>query len=519
MLDLLINNKQFVKHKTAVDKARAICILFCLLCVNNLNAQTQKASIVFTAKLNEITTKSTGGYAELASLLAQERKKNIPTFFIFGGASLFPSILSSFDNGSHIIDLLNSLEPDVMSASNGDFSFSEDELSLRSYEAAFPIVISNIEDISTKQNLDGLLNSVLIQQGSYKFGFISLIDEIVIEKFNLTRIKIKNQNQAIATEVKKLREQGAELIIMNYRGSTLNVIKHLQSGSVDLVLRKNTHINLSTDTNFQKHPRQIMLTEADQAAVIELNWQQNKPKSLTVELQKHSLSTFPAHPIMHKQMDIYRNKIASLLNEKIGITTTDIDTSRISLRTKENAFANLIADLIKEHSNADIALINGGMIRGESFHYKNNKLSRGDIIKTLPYRESVSLLEVSGSDLLSALENGFSQIDSMAGRFPQVSGMKIVYDSKAKIGQRIISVAINNKPLEVLKHYKLATPSFIANGGDGYTVFKDNNHLVYNQQMSKLISDILISELRLSNVISPVIEDRVIDVNKTSKEL
>jgi len=97
--------------------------------------------------------------------------------------------------------------------------------------------------------------------------------------------------------------------------------------------------------------------------------------------------------------------------------------------------------------------------------------------------------------------------------------MKIVYDSQAEIGQRVISVMINGRPLVPSKRYKLATPDFIANGGDGYSVFKGNIPLIYNQQMSKLFSDILISELRLTNAISPVVENRIVDVNKVTKEL
>lgn len=479
---------------------------------------TEKAYVVFTAGLNDIVSKDKGGYAELASLLEIQRKKPAPTFFVFGGASLFPSILSSFDHGTHIIDLLNSLEPDVMAVNNGDFAFSEDELSLRTYEAAFPIVQSNIVEISTKQNLDGLLDSVIMQQGPYKFGFISLMDEIVIETYNLTRIKIKNPRLAIETEAEKLRKKGADFVIMHYRGSDLNSIDFLNDGSVDLVLRKNDRIKLLTDNKLQKHPQQIFLTETDQVAVIELSWQKNNPKTLTVQWQAKNLSSYPKNPNVQRQIDNYTGQLNLLLDEIIGVTTTDIDTSLLSLRTKENAFANLVTDLMKKHSNADVALINGGAIRSESFYPRNSKISRRDIIKTLPYRDTVVLLGVSGAQLVSALENGFSQVENMKGRFPQVSGMKVVYDSQAEIGQRVVSVIINNSPLQPLKRYKLATSDFLADGGDGYLIFKQSNPLTYNQQMSKLLSDILINELRLTNTISPKIESRIVDAGKRTTE-
>jgi 5'-nucleotidase/UDP-sugar diphosphatase len=498
---------------TIINIIKATFTLFVCFCISNAFATTEKAHIVFTAELNEIVNQENGSYAELASLLAMQREKTTPTFFIFGGASLFPSVLSSFDQGAHIIDLLNSLEPDVMAASKADFAFSEDELSFRTYEAAFPIVQSNIVEKETKQNLDGLFNSIIIEQGAYKFGFISIIDESVIETYNLTRIKVNEPRLAIISEAKKLRQQGVDFIIMHYQGLALNSVDFLKKGLVDIILRKNNHIKLLAE-----HPRQIILTESNQAAVVELSWQKNKPDSLTLQWQAKAFSDYPKNKHVEQQVNNYNKQLSLLLDEVIGISTTEIDVSRQSLRSQENGFANVIADLIKKHSSADIALINGGSIRSNSFYPKNSKISRRDILEILPFRNTVTLLDVTGAQLIGALENGFSKIESLRGRFPHVAGMKVNYDSQATSGQRVVSVQIDNKQIEPLRHYKLATVDYIANGGDGYLSFKENKALIYNQQMSKLVSDIIISELRLTNQITPQTDSRIVDIGKKVME-
>ncbi|WP_051302956.1 bifunctional metallophosphatase/5'-nucleotidase [Psychromonas aquimarina] len=482
--------------------------------INSVYAGAEKVTLIFTGGLTEIAVKDKGGYAELASLLEIHRKKPTAVFFIFGGNSLFPSILSSFDHGTHIIDLLNSLEPDVMGASNGDFAFSEDELSLRTYEAAFPIVQSNIIETASGQNLDGVLNSVILQQGRYKLGFISLMDEGVLETYNLTRISVKDPQLIVAAEAEKLRSLGADLIIIHYRGTELNCIDFLKNGMVDLVLRNNNDSSLLTAEKAQKHAKQIFLAETAQAAVIELSWQSKLPQTLTVQWQAEKLALYPKNSAVQQQIKNYSSRLDLLLDEIIGVTRTDIDTSTVGLRTKENALGNLVTDLMKKHSGADIALLNGGAVRGDSFYPKNSQISRRDIVKMLPYRDTVVLLEVTGMQLLAVLENGFSQIENIKGRFPQISGMKVVYDSQAAAGDRVISVEINNSPLQPLKRYKLATSSYIARGGDGYQRFRHNVPLTYNQQMSKLLSDILINELRLTNSIFPKIESRMIDIVK-----
>ncbi len=493
---------------------KIILLLICFSCINSVYAGSEKANLVFTAGLTEIAGKDKGGYAELASLLEIHRKKPTPTFFIFGGSSLFPSVLSSFDHGTHIIDLLNSLEPDVMAASNGDFAFSEDELSLRTYEAAFPIVQSNITETATGQNIDGVLNSVILHQGLYKLGFISLMDEGVIETYNLTRISVQDPQLIIAAEAEKLRRLGADLIIMHYRGSEFNDVDFLKNGTVDLVLRNHNVKSQLTVKKVHKHPRQIFVTDTVQAAVIEMSWHNNQPQTLTVQSKIEELSSFPKDPALQKQIDNYNDRLDLLLDEIIGVNSTEIDTSTLSLRSKENALGNLLTDLMKKHCGADIALLNSGAVRGDSFYPKNSQISRRDIVKMLPYRNNVVLLEVTGMQLRAVLENGFSQIESLKGRFPQVSGMKVVYNSQAPAGERVVSIDINNSPLQPLKRYKLATSSYIAKGGDGYQCFKDNAPLSYNEQMSKQLSDILINELRLTNRISPELESRIIDSAK-----
>jgi len=491
-------------------------IIFILLFSHNLyakDAKDAKAYMIFTAGLNEIVTTDKGGYAELAHLLKTYRMKTAPTFFIFGGDSISPSILSSFDQGSHIVDLLNSLEPDVMGVCKSDFGYFEDALSLRAYEAAFPIVQTNMIEVSTGKLLEGILETVIIQQGNYRFGFISLMDEIVIEEYNLSRVKMKNAHQAIMTQVKKMRNNNVDLIIMHYQGDNLNPIEYLNDGTVDLVLRKNDNIKM-VNNKYKKNNKQILISISDQVAIIELSWQQQKPQTLTVSTQLPNLISYPKDFDVKQQIDDYTNRLNSLLNEVISVTKSEMKTFRVDLRVGETTFGNLLTDVMKAYASADAAIINSGTIRGEKHYIINTKITRRDIAKELPFRNTVVLLEVTGEQLTTSLENGLSEVNHLKGRYPQVSGIKIVYDSQKKSGKRIISLHINNKLVKPLQKYKIATSDYLANGGDGYYSFKLSKPLPYSQQMSKLLSEIFVDELRTRRIISPKIESRLVDIAK-----
>jgi 5'-nucleotidase/UDP-sugar diphosphatase len=139
-----------------------LCLTALLIKTPIAAAQVSTVQVILAAEMPDIADPQQGRYAELKQLIYDERKRVPTTFFLFGGGSIGPSALSNLDRGSHIIDILNSLEPDAMGAAKREFSFTVDELSLRSYEAAFPIVASNLIDKRLNAVPDGLSDRALI---------------------------------------------------------------------------------------------------------------------------------------------------------------------------------------------------------------------------------------------------------------------------------------------------------------------------------------------------------------------
>lgn len=91
------------------------------------------------------------------------------------------------------------------------------------------------------------------------------------------------------------------------------------------------------------------------------------------------------------------------------------------------------------------------------------------MLTELPFGNKTVVTEIPGSQVLAALENGFSQVENGAGRFPQISGMNVVWDPSAPPGSRVASVKVGGQPLDKAKLYKVATNDYMLDGGDGYT--------------------------------------------------
>jgi 2',3'-cyclic-nucleotide 2'-phosphodiesterase (5'-nucleotidase family) len=485
-----------------------------LLALNQSVSANEKATLVFAGEMTEIATDKKGGYPELETALKLERKNPTPTFFLFGGGSLGPSTLSSLDRGTHIIDLLNSLEPHAMGVSKREFSFSEDELSLRSYEAAFPLVSSNVVDTLTQVNLDGLVSSAVVQQGPYKLGILSILDQSTIEDYALTRIKISDPKQSILKEAKKLRSKGVDLVILLYSNYYEELSNLLTNNIIDLSLRKDEHFEFEDAFHYKHHPKDIILGKPGQIAILRLEWLKGDANSLKVEWKAKNLSQYAKDPKVLRQVINYTDRLANLMRQQIGVLNTDMDTSLLKVRSQQNAFANFITDSLRKYTHAEVALINGGTIRGEKHYKANTSLTRKDISRELPFRNKAVLLKVTGKQIIAALENGFSLFKTAKGRFPQVSGMEIVFNSNNKVGNRVVSVKINGKTVESEKTYTLATTDYLASGGDGFTMFKNADKLIYNNQMSRLLSDIVIDSIKSQNRISVKLDSRLINIGE-----
>ena len=71
-----------------------------------------------------------------------------------------------------------------------------------------------------------------------------------------------------------------------------------------------------------------------------------------------------------------------------------------------------------------------------------------------------------------AAYSAVSQIDEVAGRFPQVAGMTFTVDPSADAGSRISDVTVSGMPLDPEKTYGVVSNNYVRNGGDGYEPFK-----------------------------------------------
>ncbi|KAH6946620.1 hypothetical protein HPB50_014211 [Hyalomma asiaticum] len=138
-------------------------------------------------------------------------------------------------------------------------------------------------------------------------------------------------------------------------------------------------------------------------------------------------------------------------------------------------------------THSDLAILNSGTLRSDRIHRKGAFTMR-DLVTVLPMMDSLIVLSATGDQILQALENGVSQYPKLEGRFPQVSGVSFAFDPKKPPGQRIDPqfVRIGDEPLDKDQKYRLVTKNYLAQGKDGYDVFKECEVLLREDESPEL---------------------------------
>lgn len=477
------------------------------------HAVEKRLSILYAADMPVISKETKGGYPRLATAVSQHRAQSGANFFLFGGNSLGPSSLSLFDSGSHIIDLLNSIEPDAMGVTKREYSYFEEELSLRAYEAAFPLVASNIIDPRDGEIQDGLTQGVIIESHDAKLGVIAIIGPNAAHEYLLQHIQILEEESSIRRTASLLRIQGAEVIVVLHDSQIPSLTALIAQGIVDLSITKNQFFQpASPESNSQ---RILTLVKPDRFLKIDISWDSEIANSSRVDWRVEELAKFVAEPEMTKQRNDYINRLDRLLDLPVARITTPFDTLRKTVRTGESSFANYIADTMLNYTKAQIAIFNSGIIRGNQEYSAGHIFTRKDLVKELPFRTGLVVVKIQGQQILDSFNNSFSQLKESKGKFLQVGNLEVVYDSSLPRHSRLKSVKYMNQPIDPERVYSVATTDYLFNGGDNYTQFASGTLEPSDNGTTTMIADIVLQRMLKEQTVTVSKSNRLVDLNES----
>lgn len=468
----------------------------------------------------QIEANSSFGAGLLAANFDADRLANPATVAMASGDSIgaAPPISSQFEELPTIL-AMNEIGFDV--ATFGNHEHDRSMLHLRSMirSSNFQWVASNYSSLRGLNAGGGKAAKTftIINKGGVKIGFVGMNTSQTVEqvmpgnldysyagkKFTVDILDSESKVEAAATAARKA---GADMVVglvhegwnTNSNGKAVGPLIDYAKGikGVDVFYGGHSHLTYSSVLNGKLTAQVTNAGKQYNRTQVCVDTKANKVLGASNELVTTANAKVTAAASADAGATAVVNKYKGDLNAKfdlkIGVVgqRTPIAGTPPVQRSGEHAFGNWSADVIRAKYGTDFALVNGGGIR-DTFPSTNYKVADpslrrpggsssatvydvtlGDIYTVQPFGNSFSTIEITGSTLWAALENGVSNYPS-DGRWPHVSGLKFTVDVTKPKGARIVSVTTTAGkaiPKDATK-YTLATTDFIAKGGDGYVMF------------------------------------------------
>ena len=454
--------------------------------------------------------KGRGGYAKLSSVARQEKMGVKHSYLVHSGDAYSPSLLSSMDKGKSTVEMLNAVGVDYMVLGNHEWDFGPEITRKRVWESNFPILASNARD-KDGLPIDGTVNTAMLSIGPFRVGIIGLITTNTKVIANAGKDEFLPVLETAKVLAKELKGQGANLIVALAHLDFIEDMELVQSGLVDVVLSGHDHYFISWDDgktvwmDSGENSEKIGVMDIHMKSYIKRG---KKRFSWEADMRFVDTKNIPEDKAIASKVKEYDKFLSTELDIIIGKTKTELDSRKKTVRTGEAAIGNLIADAMRTGVDADIAIANGGGIRAKKIYAPGSSITRRDMLTEMPFGNVVVKLRLTGKQVWEALENGVSQVENNAGRFPQVSGLSFSYKPTAKAGSRIVSVKIGGKPLNKSRNYTVATNNYAAGGGDGYSVFKKGKVLI-NASGATLLTSMVMDYIKSKKSVSPKVEGRI----------
>ncbi|KAI1897398.1 hypothetical protein AGOR_G00082890 [Albula goreensis] len=203
-------------------------------------------------------------------------------------------------------------------------------------------------------------------------------------------------------------------------------------------------------------------------------------------------SNIPEDPDVRADVELWKRNLANYSSQYVGKTLVYLNGTFEECRFQECNLGNLICDAMVHHNikyadevqwnHVSSCILNSGSIRAPiDERSRNGSITMEELASVLPFGGTYDLVQLKGSTVKKVFERSVERYGGGTGEFLQVSGIHIELDVSRPPGQRVTGLNLlctkcrvpRYEPLDPNRTYKLVMPSFLVDGGDGYSMIKD----------------------------------------------
>ncbi|MEJ8473294.1 bifunctional metallophosphatase/5'-nucleotidase [Roseibium algae] len=466
---------------------------------------------------NEAEGKCFGGVAriktkidELRSALTSEGKNFV---VVDAGDQFQGSLFYTTYKGAAAADFMNGIGYDVMAVGNHEFDDGPAALAGFLDKVTFPVISGNL-DLDNEPLLKGSVPGTLVlERGGEKIGFVSSLAEDTVETSSPGEgVKFLNSEASLKAQVAELEAAGINKIIaITHEGLPKDKLIAAAVPGIDIIVGGHSHTLLSNTQDRAEGPYPVLVKNPDGKDVpivqayayskfvgdIEVTWDDdgNVIKAVGEPILLDA-SVTPDEEFAARITELAA-PLDEIRKEVVAESAAMINADRTVCRAQQCEMGTLVADAMLARvmdQGIQMAIQNGGGLRAS---IDAGEVTMGEVLTVLPFQNTLATFQLKGADVITALENGVSEVEDGAGRFPQVAGLKYTFTKAKPAGERISDVEVMEGgawgPIDLEKVYGVVTNNYMRGGGDGYKIFATagTNAYDYGPDLADVVAEYL----------------------------
>ncbi|MBR4573587.1 MAG: bifunctional metallophosphatase/5'-nucleotidase [Lachnospiraceae bacterium] len=455
------------------------------------------------------------GYEGVYAIRKTLEEQGYATLLVDDGDFVQGEAIGTISKGEDIIPIMNAMKYDAVTIGNHEFDFGLDEFFLYTKMADFPIICCNFTE-DGKRVFDPY---IIKDTAGLKIAFvgISTVEALASSKgfieyhgdhkYGFMEGDGTKLYAAVQDAVDSAREEGADYVYaMAHLGNEpekkpftyMDVIAN--TSGIDVFFDGHSH---DTDQVMVKNKDGIEIPRS--AAGTKLNcvgYSHIKAEDGSIDTGIWTWENDKSIPEllgMHNEIsDLIDQELAEVetgLEKVVAKTSVDLtiyDPTAVDpnnepiriVRSRETNLGDLCADSVRVMTGSDIGIVNAGGVRDS---IKKGDITYNDILRVHPFNNPVTIIEVTGQQMLDALEWSARCIPDENGGLFQVSGMSYEVDARIPSpckeddeermtgiegDRRVSNVMVGDSPIDPSATYTVAGNSYtLTENGDGLTAF------------------------------------------------
>ncbi len=432
-----------------------------------------------------------GGVARVKTMIDQLRAEldGQNVIVLDAGDQYQGSLMYTTYKGDVEAEMMEKIGFDVMAVGNHEFDDGDEGLLKLIDNVSFPVISGNLDVSQSNILADKVQNHVVLEVGGEKIGIVSALATDTVETSSPSEAVIfQDEIDSISADVAALTEEGVtKIIALTHVGLPKDLAIAGAVPGLDAVVGGHSHTYLSA-TDPDRHgayPTFASQEDGTLVPVVQAYAYSKYVGHLELNFDDDGNLTYASGDTILLDASVEEDaeivaRVAELagpievMKTRIVAEAAEaIEGSRDVCRAMECPMGNLVADAMLDRvqdQGVQIAIQNGGGLRAS---IDAGEVTMGEVLTVLPFQNTLSTFEVTGAQILAALENGVSQVEEGAGRFPQVAGMSFTVDLTQAPGSRISNVMVGDAALDPEATYGAVSNNYVRNGGDGYRMFRD----------------------------------------------